>query len=107
MCCHQIQDLQTTLKDTTDDIALTLYNRTELPFNFEGVPEQQHRKLPQLLPCNHQQAHGAASTDGGPKDVIHRVSLRFQRQRPKDKATVGGQCLTPRKEESQEPLAQL
>ena len=71
-----------------DDVALTLYNRPEPAFNFEGCQEALQRGLPLLLPHSTTSVAAAPSTDSSPEAVIYSGPLQFQPQRRKDKAPV-------------------
>ena len=77
-----------TVEDAMDDVALTLYNRPDSAFNFEGWPEAPQCGLPSLLPRLPPSVAAAPSTDSSPEAVIHSVRLQFQPQRRKGKAPV-------------------
>ena len=95
MSHHQILPPPPTVEDTMDDVALTLYNRPESAFNFEGWQEQPQRVLRSLLPRSPPQATAAPSTDSSPEVVIHSAPLQFQPQRRKGKALVRSQGPIP------------
>ena len=90
-----------------DNVALTLFNRPESAFNYEGWQEAPQRELPSLLPCSPPSVAAAPSIDSGPKAVIYSVALQFQPQRRKGKAPVRSQGPTPSNAEFQGLWAQL
>ena len=107
MSHHQILPPPPTVEDTMDDVALTLYNRPESAFNFEGWQEAPHCGLLSLLPCSLLQVTPAPSTDSSSQAVIHSIPLQFQPQRRKGKAPEQSQGPTSSNAEFQGLQAQL
>ena len=70
-----------TVEETTNNVALTPYNRPESAFNFEGCEDQPHRGLASLLLCSLLEEAETPSTDSSLEAVITRLQLQFQPQR--------------------------
>ena len=107
MSYRQILLLLPMVKDSMDNVALTPYNRPESTFNFEGWQEAPLRGLPSLLPHLSTSVAAAPSTDSSPKAVIYSLSLLFQPQCRKGKASVLSQGPTLSNTEFQGLRAQL
>ena len=107
MSHRQILPPPPTVEDVMDDVALTLYNRPESAFNFEGWQEAPQHRLPSLLRRSPPSVVAAPSTDSSPETVIHSVPLQFQPQHRKGKAPARSQGPTCSNTEFQGLRAQL
>ena len=107
MVYHQIVTPPPTVEDTTDDVAVTPYNRPESAFNFAAWPEAPQREPLQLLPLSPLSRATAPTADSSPQAVIHSIPLQLQPQHCKGKGPTQSKELTPSNPELQGLQAQL